>query len=439
MDSVLYPLISGLATLALLYKLPALVRDPRSPTRRALIAMLACAAWAPAANTPVIYLVLDELFSVPNIARLLSHAGVIGFAASVQLLLLYWSVLQPSRWRAYLRLGSVALAVAAMAVLFALAPVDRTLTAGEFTVVYGDAPYMGLYMLVYLGYFMIALVDIMRLSWPYAKLTRRRFIRLGLRLITVGSGFGAAYCVEKAIYIAARRAGRELLPPVVQESFGPLTISAASVLMLIGFTIPSWGPKIAMGRTWARRYLSYWRLRRLWQMMCAATPEIVFEPSKIRHDLASLRDLEYRLVRRVVEIRDGWLALRDYMNADVAQAGRRIAKEAGLSDLDLAAAVDAALLTDATRAKASGARPPDRRYVAASSGVDPATLWAQDTYAGDCDIDVETAELLRLTQQLDSLVTHRILAESYPAESYPVGTPTVSAAVSEGIRIHRTG
>lgn len=420
MDSVLYPLISGLAALALLYKIPSLVRDPRSPTRRALIAMLACAAWAPAANTPVVYLAFDELLGVPNIARLLSHAGVVGFAASVQLLLLYWSVLHPSRRRAYLRLGSVAIAVSAMAVFFALAPIDRTLTAGEFTVVYGDAPYMGPYMLVYLGYFMIALVDIMRLSWRYAKLTRRQFIRLGLRLVTVGAGFGAAYCVEKAVYLAARRAGRELLPPIVQESFGPLTISVGSVLMLVGFTIPSWGPKMVVGRTWTRRYCGYWRLRRLWQMMYAATPEIVLEPSTARHDLASLRDLEYRLVRRVVEIRDGWLALRAYLSLDVAQAAHRIGKEAGLSDMDLAAAVDAALLTAAVRLKANGSRPPDRLYVAESSSGDVTTPRTQDAHlTDDSDIDVEMAELLRLTRQLDSVVTHRVLAAGCPQADVP--------------------
>ena len=46
--------------------------------------------------------------------------------------------------------------------------------------------------------------------------------------------------------------------------------------------------------------------------MCQESPEIVLEPRN-----PGVSDLHYRLHRRVVEIRDGWRALRPYM--DVAE------------------------------------------------------------------------------------------------------------------------
>src|SRR5690606_6600858 len=144
-DRYFFPAVAVVALIALAYKIPALLRDPRSPTRRALVAMLACLVWAPTVNTPAVYLAFDQLVGVPNLARLVAHTGILGFAVSVQILLLYWTVPQPGAARTWLRLASVAAAATAMTVLFILAPVDESTT--EFTVRYGDAPYIDHYMM----------------------------------------------------------------------------------------------------------------------------------------------------------------------------------------------------------------------------------------------------------------------------------------------------
>lgn len=373
MSSVVYPLVALLALIALAYKIPPLIRDPRSATRRALVAMLACLVWAPAANTPFVYVRIDELIGVPNIARLIAHYGIIGFAVSVQLLLLHWTVTDPPRSRTWFRLIAVAAAVAAMAVFFTLAPLDTTLTR-EFTTVYGDAPWMPEYMLVYLGYFVIALVDILRLSWRFARLTRQRFLSLGLRLVGYGAVFGLAYCVEKAFYVATRNAGWEPIPPAVQEQMSPLLTGPGCVLILIGFTIPSWGPRVAAAGTWWRRLRTYHRLYPMWELLSRATPEIALDPGQIHR--GAVRDIEYRLVRLVVEIRDGWLALRPWFDA-------RVARDAGGDgDPDR---VQAAVLAAAVRAKARGAEPDER--------------WTADP-TGGTDIAEETEHLLRIARHL---------------------------------------
>jgi hypothetical protein len=400
-SKVIYPVVALLALVALAYKIPPLLRDPHSPTRRALVALLACLVWAPLVNTPFVYVRFDALTGVPNLARLVAHYGIIGFAVSVQILLLHWTVERPPPRRTWLRLITVAAAGVAMAVLFVLAPLDTSLTS-DFTARYGNAPYVGAYMLVYLGYFVVALADILRLSWRFARLTRQPYLRAGLRLVSYGAVFGLAYCLEKGGYVAARNAGYEPLPADVQEQMSPLLTGPGCVLMLIGFTIPSWGPRVAAGRVWLRRLHTYRRLYPLWKLLYDATPEIALDPEQEHR--GSLRDVEYRLVRRVVEIRDGWLALRPYLDARVARdaAARygilgvedRGAADRGAEDRDVEHrdAVHAAVLVAAARAKARGETP-----------AEPYTA----DLPGGTDLAEETTQLLRIARRLDAAVVAR--------------------------------
>lgn len=378
MSKVIYPVVALLALIALAYKIPPLLRDPRSPTRRALVAMLACLAWAPLVNTPFVYVRFDALVGVPNLARLIAHYGIIGFAVSVQMLLLHWTVERPPLRSTWIRLSAVATAVVAMAVFFVLAPLDVSLTS-DFTARYGNAPYMAAYMLVYLGYFVVALVDILRLSWRFTGLTRQPFLRIGLRLVSYGAVFGLAYCLEKGFYVAARNAGYEPFPADVQEQMSPLLTGPGCVLMLIGFTIPSWGPRVSAGRAWVQRLRTYRKLYPLWKILYEATPEIALDPEQAHR--GSVRDVEYRLVRRVVEIRDGWLALRPYFDARVAREAAAGSDRQG-RDQD---AVHAAVLAAAVRAKARDEK--------------PAELYTADPQGGT-DIAEETAQLLRIARQL---------------------------------------
>ena len=61
-----------------------------------------------------------------------------------------------------------------------------------------------------------------------------------------------------------------------------------------------------------------------------------------------------RLHRAVVEIREAVLALRPYADPQLAAAARKVARPAGLAGDQMAAAVEAAVLAAALRAKASG-------------------------------------------------------------------------------------
>lgn len=225
-------------------------------------------------------------------------------------------------------------------------------------------------------------------------LTRQPFLRIGLRLISYGAAFGLAYCLEKGFYIAARNAGYEPIPADVQEQMSPLLTGPGCVLMLIGFTIPSWGPRMAAGRVWLQRLRTYRQLYPLWRVLYEATPDIALDPEQAHR--GSVRDLEYRLVRRVVEIRDGWLALRPYFDAQVA---REAAARCGPQGREREDAVHAAVLAAAVRAKARADK--------------PAELYTADPQGGT-DIAEETAQLLRIARQLRTSDVARPAAEATP-------------------------
>jgi hypothetical protein len=57
-----------------------------------------------------------------------------------------------------------------------------------------------------------------------------------------------------------------------------------------------------------------------------------------------LRNLEFRLYRRVIEIRDGRLALRPFLDAEVARRTREDALKSGQSAGDVEATVEARVL-----------------------------------------------------------------------------------------------
>jgi hypothetical protein len=67
-----------------------------------------------------------------------------------------------------------------------------------------------------------------------------------------------------------------------------------------------------------------------------------------------MRDVGFRLYRRVVEIRDGRLALRPYFDHRAAEYARALCQEARLSDEEATAVVEAASLAAAVRARALG-------------------------------------------------------------------------------------
>ncbi len=132
------------------------------------------------------------------------------------------------------------------------------------------------------------------------------------------------------------------------------------MLTIVGSTMPAWGPHAGIPAMcdWYARYRSLRRLYPLWAALYRAQPEIaLLPPPSAIQDALVFRDLGFRLYRWVVEIRDGYLLLRPYLDPDALAAATDLCAQAGLTSDTTQAIVDATSLAVALKYQARGAVP----------------------------------------------------------------------------------
>ncbi|MBA8930984.1 hypothetical protein BC739_008231 [Kutzneria viridogrisea] len=387
MNSVLYPLCAAVAWLALIYKFPALRVRPRDHAVHALAAAFAFLGLSFTISTPVVWAWIDALTGVTNLSTLLSQGFVIAFVAAEQVLLVLWAFPPHRAWpKARRRLTWVGVVLAAMVALFLAADTTEERTT-DFVVHYAGQPYYATYLLVYVTAFTAGQLEVSVLCLRYARAVGTPWLRRGLLIAGSGAVLGLFYCAARYADVALTPLG---LDPARWEFVARLGAGLGALLNLVGWTLPGWGP--ALG--WIGRLRSYRRLHPLWSALYAASPQIALDPPGSRFTLA---DSGFRLYRRVIEIRDGRLALHQHMDPAVAEVAARHGAAAGLSGDQLRAAVEAAQLAVALRAKTSGAAP---------------VVTGEVDYPGGEDLAGEIAWLIRVsTAFAGSPVVQATLAE----------------------------
>lgn len=296
-------------------------------------------------SAPWPYHAIAEVTGVPNIGRLLSHILMIVAAWGTLVMMLKLGKTPGRR-----HLWWPALTIVALSVVFSLAdtPVDDPRFAGR----YGGIPWVLEYWLVFMAGLVPAFVTITRLCWRYAELSGTFIGKLGLRLISAGVAVSLVYHVHKAIYLAGERFG---FPNPGFGAFVDIILPpTASVMVLLGATVPAWGLTTLVD--WTGRWLTFHRLRPLWYALYRASPHIALVPPRplLVEFLQAREDLDLMLYRRVIEIRDGRLALQQYLEAP--------------STTD--AVGEATALAAAVTAKLSGAPPRRTEPVAVTGGRD---------------------------------------------------------------------
>lgn len=345
-----------LAWAAVMYKLPALRRSPRDAALRAYWLTLLSLALSLTLLLPPVYLAVGRVIGEPNLARLLGNGLALVASWSVQAFLLHLNFPGDRATRGIRRAGWVLVgSLSLMVVLFTLAPLDEA--ALDFTRRYGATPFILEYRLVFMAYLGLALVTVVRLSWRYAALSSGRpALRLGMRLVAAGGVVGLGYAAHEGLFVLAHRLG---LPyPVPQaEIITQVFIAGAVGLTITGSTMPSWGPRVGIPALCRRvsRYATYQRLRPLWLALYRACPEIaLLPPRSALADALTVRGLGFCLSRRVVEIWDGRLALRPYLDARDLERARALCERAGLLEEESRVEIEAAGIAAALRAKAAG-------------------------------------------------------------------------------------
>ncbi|WP_016701183.1 MAB_1171c family putative transporter [Actinoalloteichus spitiensis] len=358
-------------TVSLLVSLAAVLRAAHNlrrgpggnPGRWALVGVLGSLGFAFLVLAPATQAVLAGIY--PNIGRLLSNLGTLAAAFSAVMLLLYLAhPPEEARRRAPRRFLVFVVAELALIVLFFSAGIPES--RGLFGEYYSTHPTLAGYVLVYSAYLGAVLVDLAWLGLRYSNATSGS-LRIGLRVLAVGCVLGLSYVAEK-LYSTTRAAvvgpdaGAESYCVTPFDNFGcamSVGMPAVSVLvMTVGLLLPAVTPFVARLVRAPGEWRAYRELRPLWAALYEVVPEIALtSPDAVEGDYGR-GDVSMRLYRRVIEIRDGVLALRPYRDPSVADQVSGAGRAAGLTGEDLAATVEAAVIRAAVTSARSG-RPVD--------------------------------------------------------------------------------
>ncbi|GAA4146246.1 hypothetical protein GCM10022251_07670 [Phytohabitans flavus] len=379
MNEVLYPALAAVAWIGLAVKIRDLGRG-RSPSRVAVCAALALLGSTFTVSTPAVWGWLDRITGVANLAALWAHLSVVAFSGTVQLLVLWWVYpAEAARKRTRTRLAFLVVTGVALVVLFlAAGPTEPRTT--DFVATYAGHPIFAAYLLVYLSAFALGMVDVVGLCWPYARVAGRSWLRRGLRTTAVGAASGLVYSAVRVADVIGAQVGADIRR---WEPIAPPAASLGALLVILGLTMPAWGPRLSEFRGWLRRRRQYRQLQPLWSDLHRLMPQIALEPPVA----APLSNLDRRLYRRVIELYDGSLALRPYLDEAAANRAGRIGTRLGMRADDLAAVMEAARLRGAVRAYGHGAPQPAVEEDAMPARLDEGT-----------DLAEEVARLVRVSR-----------------------------------------
>jgi hypothetical protein len=361
--SVSFWLPIGALTVALVIKLPSLVKMWRDPMLRAVggLLLFACAVFVFASPSVIGW--TNRVTGVPNIAAPLVYSLLTALCASWLLLIVAWrnglSDRSASTRRAARRVVfAYAGVVVALWVLFWLAdvPVERRRDLDTY---YADTPFMREEILLYLLAHTVACSVTARLIWNWVRTDGLdAWLRWGLRFLGVGYATNLLFDAAKLTAVTARLTGHDL--DWLSTYLAPSAACVSATLVAIGFIIPHGGQYLH--ERWRIR-LAHWRLRPLYLLLRdvngGGTP---FTPRATG---------ELRLIRRETYIRDVLLQLARHLDEELRERscaaaldlgfepGRAKALAAAVTILDGVAARERAPLSDSA-ASPSG---PDTAYL----------------------------------------------------------------------------
>jgi hypothetical protein len=380
-------------------------RQPGDPAQKTLTLGFLLLATTATFFVPAIQTLSAHLTGIANISEPLARTALLGTSWSGQVLLLRLHAPAEAPFRARSRTLALLIAVACLWLLFAVAPIHRQtrLLTGD----YGSDPLVAAYIGVSLAYLAFALIDFIRGAVRYAS-SAPRALGTGLRIIGAGCGLGLGYVAVKAAFLISLVAGQRLMSNALESTVSRSLAVGGGVSVAVGAMLPFLASRAARTRAWGQAFCDLRRLYPLWELLYRATPGIALDPTASSlADTARLRDVQLRLYRRVIEIRDGRLALAEFLDPTVARSARATAEAARLPQTEADAVSEAALLMDAVTRKAQG-HPTD--------APPPPSPDASDSLAD------EVEWLLRVTRQL------RRLRAASPAPSESTSTPTPRTA-----------
>ncbi|MGW1071876.1 MAB_1171c family putative transporter [Streptomyces sp. NPDC002537] len=236
---------------------------------------------------------------------------------------------------------------AALAVMVALVLLDLTGPAHTRNQIAPSRDVPGVpeaYWWVFFAFHLVADTTCGLVCWSYGRGTGTpRLLRYGLRLFGTGILLASLLWVLKLFYLRTRST-------VFAPLFSPVT-GVEAAFMAVGAALPV----LARIRNHLRDRRQYRGLDRLWQDLTATTPDVVLRPGN-RLGAAAV-PLQLLLYRRVIEIRDAMIVLRNYVSpATLGTVRAHVAGQEVPGHL-VDAHVTACWLAAALHAKRSGRAP----------------------------------------------------------------------------------
>lgn len=332
----------------MLWRLP---RAWRVREQRPLCAALGLLAAAMTASwTPVRH--VGQWVDVPYLAMLAQHLfGVLAAAATLEFLAMIAGG-NGSRWARLRHVGAVAAAVALLITFLAAPRQDKPAGTIDLLSVHPADPAVLAYGLTFLSYLVIVVAAAAGVAAYYGRVADPGALQVGLHLVAAGCVIGVVYLARRTVSFVGLAAGVEALRLDAAGRIPVALLATSLLLILIGTSAP-----LAMSTH--RAVCQYWSLRRLyplWRALYEANPHVVLDtpPDRVA-DVLTVRDLPARLYRRVIEIRDGILALCSYAPDGAYDRALRSARAYGYADPE--ATAEACWLMLACRSKTRGEPP----------------------------------------------------------------------------------
>jgi hypothetical protein len=304
MSAILNMAVFALLWGIVLVRLPTVLRDPR---QRALWATCFTLALCKTTALPSINARLAEL---ADGAQLMPHFfGVACVFFLLRFMSLVTDVYTTRARAATYQIVAVCVVVPVLIGLSVLSPNGIQAHNPNFTV--APLPVVAYWTVLeaYLGGILAAATV---LFWRMSRAAPAGALRTGLRCIAAGLLLNVLYALHRVVVVAMHAWGAAVPTDVVSPAFDRLR-AAGAILALAGALVPA----TERIRSVARTYRSLRALHALWRAMRQAFPAIIlFTPRRALLERFGVHDVHLRLYRRVIEIRDGMLALRSYLPTD---------------------------------------------------------------------------------------------------------------------------
>ncbi|MBP2476722.1 hypothetical protein JOF53_005594 [Crossiella equi] len=357
-------LCAGLLALIVVGKVVASGRRPLTPTMRHLLCFFLCFGGGIALGATPTNRLFQHFEPMPLTARLLANG--LELLAMYFLMRLARSTQTPEPRSRLWHFGLVWLA---LGVLLFLA--TRDYTHGELADPVREAEFhlqatAVAYQVVLVGYAIGCLAEFGRMIGRHAATCPPGSFRTGLKVIVLSSRvtllWGVIACLPTVwVLLGASRAEFDLV-----NRGGALVVV---VLWVSGAVVTTWSGLVERPRLLLAAHRGCRAVTPLWSALVAALPGIALAPV-----VALPHRVEFALYRRLIEIRDGSLALRGHVPPEVALWVHESARAHSVPDL--APVLEAASLAAALIARAGGhSWPPTPGQAAGIASIEAETAW----------------------------------------------------------------